>query len=756
MRVPAVRLLPLLVLLWATPVAAQDQRAFLDLVVNGVAKGETLVVMRGEDALVGVAALTEAGLNGFAGGREPIDNEPFVSLASLAPAVTFTLAEADLRLSITVDPSLLGAIVRDMGAGEPAGIQYRSARSLALNYAVTSSGREYDVFTESSLRAAGGLLSTTISMSPRGATRGVTSFTFDDRPRLRRWVVGETYVGGTALGGNVLLNGVTISREFSLAPYLVHHPTLSMSTPISAPSTVEVHVNGRLVREERVQPGLLDLKNLPLTSGRNDTRIVVRDPFGATRELSTSYYLTTSVLAPGVHDYQYSFGWRRLDVSRTSWDYAEPAFFARHRLGLTDWLSAGFRAEASRGVANGGPLLTLRAPVGEVEATAAVSRVDGGAGAAGQLSWSYGSRLASFGASLRETTAGYTNIGASLQSQAQRQVSAFASMPLGHGASLSVQHSRALGQIESDARTSLSESMRLVGSANLSASVSRFMTAGRPDFEASVGVTISMGSRGVTSINSVRGPEGTQMLVDVQQAAPVGTGFGYQLRGESGMRNAASGVLQYKGPYGYYELRHDAVGRHTSVHAAGALVGIGGGVYAARPLRNSFALVRVPGVDGVRAYASHLEIGRTGRGGNLLIPDLLPYYANELNIDDADIPLEYTVGKVNLALAPPYHGGAVALFPVQRIQRVSGALVLSTARGNEAPAFGDLTVVVAAGRLESPLGNSGEFYFENLPAGRHQASVTHDGRSCAFMLDVPRSNETALNLGTITCTVTAR
>jgi len=162
----------------------------------------------------------------------------------------------------------------------------------------------------------------------------------------------------------------------------------------------------------------------------------------------------------------------------------------------------------------------------------------------------------------------------------------------------------------------------------------------------------------------------------------------------------------------------------------------------------------VPGVDGVRAYSSHQEIGRTNRRGNLLIPDLLPYYGNEVNIADTDIPIEYTVPEVNVTLAPPYRGGAVVLFPVRRIQRATGAVVLLTAVGEERPSFGEITIVAAGERMSSPLGNGGEFYFENLPEGRHEASVTHEGRSCAFMLDVPQSTEAAITLGTSRCTVT--
>ena len=128
---------------------------------------------------------------------------------------------------------------------------------------------------------------------------------------------------------------------------------------------------------------------------------------------------------------------------------------------------------------------------------------------------------------------------------------------------------------------------------------------------------------------------------------------------------------------------------------AGALVGIGGGLYATRPVRNSFALVRVPGVGGVRAYSSHQEIGRTNRGGNLLIPDLLPVlrqraehrrhrYSNRVHDPGCDV-----------TLAPPYRGGAVVLFPVRRIQRVTGTVVLLTAAGEEPPSFGEITIVAA-------------------------------------------------------------
>ena len=243
-------------LLPVLPAAAQDSRAFLAMSVNGVEGSDTLVILRGADALVPVAALEAAGLRRFTGTRETVEGQPFVALASLAPAVTFRIDDVELRLTITANPSLLGVTVRDLHAGEPAGIVYRSASSAFVNYAITAGeDAQYEIFTEGAVRARGGLLYTTASRSARGATRGLTSMTFDERRRLRRWTAGDSFGNTGVLGGDALVGGITLSRDFSLAPYVIRHPTLSVSTPVSTPSTLQVHVNGRLVREEAVQPG---------------------------------------------------------------------------------------------------------------------------------------------------------------------------------------------------------------------------------------------------------------------------------------------------------------------------------------------------------------------------------------------------------------------------------------------------------------------------------------------------------------------
>jgi outer membrane usher protein len=749
-------------LVFAASAAAQTQRAFLTLSLNGVDHGEALVLVRDGDALVAVSTLEAAGLRDAGGRRETVDGEERVSLASLAPGVRFQLDENALRLVITADPGLLGVVVRDLGVGPPAGLSYRSAPSAFLNYSATAgAGRDYELFTEAGISAGGALFSSTATKTPVSTIRGLSSVTFDRRTQLQRWVLGDSFVTAGPLGGDALVGGITVGRDFSLAPYFVRYPTLSMSTPVSVPSVLEVHVNGRIVREEQVQPGRIDIRNLPMSTGQNDTRLVLRDPFGGRQEITSGFYVTNSVLARGVHDYQYSLGWRRLSVGTASWDYSEPVAMARHRLGLSDMMTAGVRLEGARGLISGGPSLNVRLPVGEVELAAGLSRTGQRWGIARQVSYMYVGRHASFGGLASQTENDYATISLRPdQVRANRTFNGFASVPVGRGSTVTLQHSESRGADEvSESRTSLLGSMRISGHAELVGNLSRSRGAAGRGFEVSVGVTMMFGAKTVASVSGVRNREATNAVLDVQRPLPLGTGFGYQFRGERGTRNAVSAAAQYQGSFGRYEVRHDdGVGAlpTTTFNISGGLVAIGGGLYPTRPVRGSYALVQVPGVEGVRTLSSNQEIGRTGRKGSLLVPDLLPYYGNLLAITDSDVSLDFEIGSTQMTIAPPFRGGAIARFPVRRVQRIVGKVMVVTAGADQAAAFGTLRLTVDGQLVESPLGAAGEFYFENVVPGRHEASVTHAQGSCVFTIDIPVVDGPLIGLGTVRCTDAAQ
>ena len=53
--------------------------------------------------------------------------------------------------------------------------------------------------------------------------------------------------------------------------------------------------------------------------------------------------------------------------------------------------------------------------------------------------------------------------------------------------------------------------------------------------------------------------------------------------------------------------------------------------------------------------------------------------------------------------------------------------------------------------FDSPIGKQGEFYLENVPSGRHEAIIEHEGSVCRFMIEVPLIDVREVKLGTLRC-----
>jgi outer membrane usher protein len=150
----------------------------------------------------------------------------------------------------------------------------------------------------------------------------------------------------------------------------------------------------------------------------------------------------------------------------------------------------------------------------------------------------------------------------------------------------------------------------------------------------------------------------------------------------------------------------------------------------------------------VRGYLNNQEIGRTNGSGNLLIPSLQAYYGNRLRIADADVPMDYQIGSIEQVVGTSLRGGALVKFDVQRVTSVKGLVRVDTGAATAVPSFGELTIDA---RHKSPLGADGQFWFADLPVGKHRARVEFREGTCTMDLVVPESVASVIDLGTVSC-----
>ena len=782
-------MLALLSLQVATAAPTPPTRLIAALVINEQAKADIFAVLTGQDLWLPVASLTGAGLVGFAGDRRDFFGEPHVSLTSLAPALTYTLDRNALVIRLTAAATLFQPTIVTLQAARPSDLEYLRAPGLFFNYGATvQQDAKPALAAEAGLSIGGVLLSSSVTRT--GDQRflpGLTSLTIDDRSRMRRVIIGDTFASPSLLGSSALVAGISIRSQFSLDPYQVPFPLPSVQGVVTTPATAEVYVNDTLVGQQALAPGAFQLQRLPATTGLGDVHVVVRDLLGREQTFGGPYYLTSSVLRPGVAEYDYLVGFARTDDLNRGPTYRTLTASASHRIGVTPWLTLGAAAEGSPHVVDVGPTVNMRIwRLGEIDGAASVSRSAQQTG--GAVSGSYVIVAHPFSATLSGTHIAATYSSLSLGVNDPRQINRFnasISVTLGRLASLSLRRSYDAGLLPTapDPRTqeqyvppggvtalqsvSVFESppqlrdsailaLRVGARARLAVTVTHVAHADAPlpsSWEGSGSLSVVLGSRAVATVTHSRADRSESTSVDLQRSLPLGTGVGYRFLGDTANTGSWNGLLQAQGPYGRVNLRETALGgqQNASVDLSGGVVLTGGEVNLTRRVDDGYALVRVPAGPGIRVYLNDQVVGRTDRRGTALVPNLLSYLGNPIRIADEDVPLDFELGRTQALVAPPWRGPAIVTFAAAPLHGLTGRLVLVRAGRDLVPAFGLLVVTTDVMDVVSPVGEHGEFFVDRLAPGAHEGRLEFEGDTCAFTLQVPIVTTIITDIGVVTC-----
>jgi outer membrane usher protein len=242
--------------------------------------------------------------------------------------------------------------------------------------------------------------------------------------------------------------------------------------------------------------------------------------------------------------------------------------------------------------------------------------------------------------------------------------------------------------------------------------------------------------------------------IAVGKSMPQGPGYGYRAQASASVRSGSgTALVEGQTDFARAEAAFDSYDGSSvgSFAVAGGVVVLRERVFLTRPVEQGFALVQVPGVEGVTTFRENQPIGRTDSNGDVLIPDVGPFRANRISISDADVPIDRTLTTKERLVVGPRRAGAVAVFPAERLQAITGRLTVYGSTGVSVPAGGTLRVGVEGKVSSSPIGDGGEFWIEDLPPGSHPAEIFWRGTLCRFAISVPEGGAGVADLGELGC-----
>jgi len=208
------------------------------------------------------------------------------------------------------------------------------------------------------------------------AQREGTRLVYDDRQDLVRWTLGDLAPVGRGFQASPQMAGISVFRSYSvLQPEMIARPTGLQGFRLNRPSTVEVWVNGRLVRRMFLDPGSYDLRDFPFTQGIDDVRVEIRDDAGQTQTLHFNLFSDQSQLAPGLSEFGVYTGLRSLLGAAGPIYSHDLELSAFYRHGLTDQWTAGVNLQGDAHLAMGGVESVVSTPVGAFAVDAAASHL---------------------------------------------------------------------------------------------------------------------------------------------------------------------------------------------------------------------------------------------------------------------------------------------------------------------------------------------------------------------------------------------
>jgi outer membrane usher protein len=743
---------------------ADGEPLLLEVFINGEPSGQVGEFMRRGRAIL--AEARELRDLGFAmPGDGPVD-------LAAAKGLSFRLDETTQQIFFTAAVEALAAhrlaLARDVAAKpEP------SRTGFLLNYDAVALADGAGAQANALVEARG--FSGYFTASSRfllgvGRAHGVarrldTSIDYSDVAHLRRISAGDVVTSALAWNRPVRIGGIQVSTDFAMRPDLITYPLPTLQGKAAVASTVDVLVNGVRQLSEQVPAGPFYVPQLPIAAGAGSVSIEIRDALGRSSRITAATYATDALLASGLSSFSIEAGAVRSFYGTPRDRYGRFAATASYRRGFGAVTVEGHVEAAAELLSLGGGAAFTIGDFAVATAAASASARDGKFGGSAYAAIERQARDYRLSLVAQVADAHYADLAALAGDRMTRLfVQASGGVVLGGLGTFD------LSYVYSDRRRPVHGPLEALGDADYGR---------RSRYSASTfGYSRSFGQRLLVSANGYRDFAGRQwgMMVNLS----LGFGRRHQASANfasSGGRSQAGIDLRQTGTapgelswevyagrdpkaraFAQANIRTEvamvgggidyANGKAmVQASASGSLVWADGALFAARPVRDSFAIVDAAGHAGVPVMQDNQEIGRTRRSGKLILTDLRAYDGNRIAIRVDALAMTETVAETELVLRPPQRAGVVARFALREEASVLLTLVDPGGRPIEIGAFARL----AEGDAGEPVGYDGKLYLHGVaPHNRLEVELA-DGRRCRLTFEGPADRRQIAEIGPIVC-----
>jgi len=746
---------------------------YLEVTLNGASVGLTHFYYRDDELLASTQILQKLGF------IIPSDATDIIALDSLPNLkIDYDARQQTLKLVAPLEMLNLDTTVRSTRTNKRP--QATASPGMLLNYNVygtqtENSAKSLSAYTEIRAFNKHGVLSST-ALTTANHAAGSSGSDWDNRSvrldtnwsqsfpdKLITVRAGDILTGALSWTRSTRLGGLQIGTNFDLQPYRSTTPLPLFFGEATLPSAVELYVNGLKQYSADVPAGPFELNTAPSFSGAGTAQLVVTDALGQSTTLNFSLYDAHRLLQPGLADWSVELGAVRENYGIHSFDYGdELAASGTWRYGVNNRFTAETHAEVTSGLSNAGVGGTwiLGRSGGILFVSLAGSDSRGQSGLQYSTNYSWNNNRFNIGIGATGTNGNYRDVGTQYGSAPARrseQVSAgYSTQSLGRfGVSYNqiAQAERETTQFAS-AYWSKSFGRRLSLNANYNHDIND-----SNNNSAFLSASLSL-DRNISFNNSVQyTDDSTVFATDISRPAPSASGFGWRAQAqhrleESADRDDSTGALaelSYLGRYGRVQagISSNDNNRASYASATGALVKMGGGLFAARQINNGFAVISTGGIADVPVLLQNSPIGTTNSRGLLLVSPLNAYQDNKIGIDPLELPADLRIDQVSIDATPTDRAGIFVAFGITPVRAAS---VLLTDSSNQPLPLGSQVRLMTNTEVPSTvIGFDGEVYLDTLDEHNVLEVTMPSGETCTVGFEYFKEGDEIPLIGPLIC-----